>query len=66
TDAFARFEQVERALDEMEGKADVLEIGRKPLADEIAGLEKDADVDEELAALKQRLSNRLRPEPGPA
>ena len=38
TDAFARFEQVERALDEMEGKVEAFDLGRKPaLADEFAG-----------------------------
>jgi len=64
TDAFARFEQVERALDEAEGRVDAFELGRKPgLADELAGIEKDAAVEEELAALKARLGNRLRPEP---
>src|SRR5579885_1548683 len=65
TDAFARFDQVERTLDEMEGKVEAFELGRKPgLADELAGLEKNAKVDEELEALKARLGNRLRPEPG--
>ena len=29
TDAFARFEQVERALDEMEGKVEAFDLGRK-------------------------------------
>jgi phage shock protein A len=63
TDAFARFEHVERALDEMEGKVEAFELGRKPSLDtEIAGLEKDAHIEEELAALKMRLGNRLRPE----
>ena len=43
TDAFARFEQVERALDEMEGKVEVFDLGRKKtLADELAGIEADA------------------------
>ncbi|HUK58104.1 MAG TPA: phage shock protein PspA [Stellaceae bacterium] len=61
-DAFARFEEVERALDEVEGKVEAFELGRKPgVADEIAGLEKDARVEEELAALKARLGNRIKP-----
>ena len=64
TDAFARFEQVERALDEAEGRVEAFDLGRKTgLADELAGIEKDAAVEEELAALKARLGNRLRPEP---
>ncbi len=60
TDAFARFEQVERTLDVMEGEVESHDLGRKPaLADEFATLEADAGVDEELEALKSRLGNRL-------
>ena len=63
TDAFARFEQVERALDELEGKVEVFDLGRKQtLADELAGLEAEDGVDDELKALKERLGNRIRPE----
>jgi phage shock protein A len=63
-DAFARFEQVERSLDEMEGRVEALDLGRKPgLAEELAGLEAEAGVDEELAALKARLGNSIRPGP---
>jgi phage shock protein A len=64
TDAFARFEQVERALDEMEGKVEVFDLGRKEsLAETFAGMEAESGVDEELKALKERLGNRIRPEP---
>jgi phage shock protein A len=63
TDAFARFEQVERALDEMEGKVESFDLGRKKtLGDELAGLEAEHGIDEELKALKERLGNRIRPE----
>jgi phage shock protein A len=63
TDAFARFEQVERALDEMEGKVEVFDLGRKKtVADELAGLETESAVEEELKALKQRLGNSIHPE----
>lgn len=63
TDAFARFEQVERALDEMEGKVEAFDLGRKQtLTEEIAGLEAEDGVEEELKALKERLGNRTRPE----
>jgi phage shock protein A len=62
TDAFARFEHVERALDEVEGRVESFELGRKPgLADELAGIEKDARVEQELAELKARLGNGPRP-----
>ncbi len=61
TDAFARFEQVERSLDELEGKAESYDLGRKAtLHEELAGLEAEAGVDEELAALKKRMGNSVR------
>jgi phage shock protein A len=63
TDAFARFEQVERALDEMEGKVEAFDLGReRTLTDELAGFEAENGVDEELRALKERLGNRIHPE----
>ena len=63
TDAFARFEHVERALDEMEGKVEVFELGRKKtVAEELAGLEAESAVEEELKALKERLGNRIGPQ----
>jgi len=63
SDAFARFEQVERALDELEGKVEVFDLGRKKtLADELSELEANSAVEEELAELKRRLGNRLRPQ----
>jgi phage shock protein A len=63
TDAFARFEQVERALDEVEGKVESFDLGRgKTLADELAGLEVENGVEEELRALKERLGNRIHPQ----
>ena len=63
TDAFARFEQVERALDEAEGKVEAYDLGRgKTLADELAGLEAENGVEEELKALKERLGNQIHPQ----
>ena len=63
TDAFARFEHVERALDEMEGKVEVFELGRKKtVAEELAGIEAESAVEEELKALKERLGNRIGPQ----
>ena len=64
TGAFARFEQVERALDQMEGKVEVFDLGRKPnLSEELAGLEAESSVEEELKALKERLGNSIGPQP---
>jgi phage shock protein A len=63
TDAFARFEHVERALDEMEGKVESFDLGRKKtLTDELAGLEAESGVEEELRALKERLGNSIHPQ----
>lgn len=59
-DAFARFEQMERALDQAEGKVEAIDIGRKPtLQSELATMEADATVAEELERMKARLGNRM-------
>ena len=56
-DAFARFELVERRLDAAEGEVEAYDLGqRKTLADEIAELEAESAIEDELAALKARLS----------
>lgn len=58
-DALSRFEQVERSLDEAEGRAEVYDVGRKKtLAEEIAELETAHKLDEDLAALKARVAAR--------
>lgn len=58
-DALSRFEQVERSLDEAEGRVDVYDVGRKKtLAEEIAELETAHKLDEDLAALKARVAAR--------
>jgi phage shock protein A len=57
TDAFTRFEQVERALDQLEGKVDVYDLGRpKSVAEEMANLEVDHQVESELEALKAKMA----------
>jgi phage shock protein A len=59
TNAFQRFEQVERGLDELEGKADSYDMGRgKSLTDQINELVTDDKVDRELAEMKARLAAR--------
>jgi phage shock protein A len=56
TDAFSKFERVEQALDEMEGKVEAYDLGRpKGLADDFADLEADKSVTDELEALKARI-----------
>jgi phage shock protein A len=52
-----RFENAERRIDQVEAQGEALNMGRrKGLADEIAGLEDDSRVEDELAALKARVS----------
>jgi len=56
TDAFMKFEKVEQALDEMEGRVEAYDLGRaRTLEDEFADLEADQAVNDELAALKAKV-----------
>jgi phage shock protein A len=56
TDAFMKFEKVEQALDEMEGRVEAYDLGRaRTLEDEFADLEADQSVNDELAALKAKV-----------
>ena len=55
TDAFGRFEQVERNLDVLEGRAESYDLGRRTLEGELAGLEADEAVEGELHALRAKL-----------
>jgi phage shock protein A len=61
-DALMRMEVAERALDELDGRVEAYDIGRKGrepgLDQELTTLESDAKVDAELAELKARLGNR--------
>lgn len=56
-DAFSRFEQVEKKLDEAEGAVEAYDLGRggKSLADEISDLAAESAIEDELAALKARM-----------
>ena len=60
-DAFERFDSVERRIDRIEGEVEAYDLGDgrggKSLADEIAELETESEIEEELAALKARLKN---------
>jgi phage shock protein A len=56
TDAFMKFEKIEQALDEMEGRVEAYDLGRaRTLEDEFADLEADQSVNDELAALKAKV-----------
>jgi phage shock protein A len=55
-DALARYETLERKIDELEGQADVYDLGKvRSLEQEIAELNAENGVDAELAALKARV-----------
>ncbi len=54
-DAIARFELYESKIDDLEGQIESYDMGRKTLSDEIAELESDDGVDEQLSALKARV-----------
>jgi phage shock protein A len=57
--ALGRMEAMERSLDHLEGKVEVFDHGRTPnLADEIAALQTDHAVDEELARMKQKMADK--------
>ena len=61
-DTLNRFDQVERALDELEGKAEAYDLGRRTghptLQEELAALETDAVVENEFEALKRRVAEK--------
>jgi phage shock protein A len=54
-DAMGRFERYERRIDDLEGEVEAYDLGQRNLAEEIADLEADEQVDQELAKLKQKL-----------
>ncbi|MBL4704328.1 MAG: phage shock protein PspA [Flavobacteriales bacterium] len=56
-DAVSRFERFESKLDELESEVESYDIGRnKNLADEINELEKEDEIDQQLAELKARVN----------
>ena len=54
-DAMNRFERYGRKMDDLEGEIEAYDLGQRNLSDEIADLESDEKVDEELAKLKKPL-----------
>ncbi|MCF8482246.1 MAG: phage shock protein PspA [Rhodospirillum sp.] len=61
-DAIDRYDSLERRIHELEADADVLEMGRTggkvTLEDEFASLRADADVEDELAKLKEKVGGK--------
>ncbi|MBU2872322.1 phage shock protein PspA [Colwellia sp. E2M01] len=56
--ALNRFEHYERKIDDIEAEVESYDIGSKSLSDEIADLETDAKVDDELAQLKAKMKTK--------
>lgn len=63
--AVARFDQVERKLDEMEGRVEAFDLGggSPTLADEIASLEASTKIDDDLAKLKASMGRGTATQP---
>ena len=54
-EAMGKFDRYERRIDDLEGEVEAYDLGQRTLTDEIADLESDERVDEELEKLKARL-----------
>jgi len=57
-DALGRFDSYERKIDDIEAQVESYDMGSKSLADEIAELEADEKVDDELASLKAKMKKK--------
>jgi phage shock protein A len=57
-DALNRFERYESKIDGLESQVESYDLGKKSLADEIADLQKNEQVDDELAQLKKKLASK--------
>lgn len=57
-DSLSRLEGYERKLDELEGRVESYDLGKKSLADEIDQLAKDEEIEAELAALKAKIGKQ--------
>lgn len=56
-DALTRFDRYERKIDDLEAQVEAQDLGSKSLADEIAELETDENIDDELAQLKAKMKS---------
>jgi phage shock protein A len=66
-EALVRYEQFENRIERMEAEADLVNAGRKPsLEEQFAQLERDDEIEKELAALKQQASGGQAPSSTPA
>src|SRR5215468_3552358 len=64
TDTLIRFEQFEQRIERLEAEADLVNLSRKPaLEDELARLEGDEEIEQELRALQASASKRTAERP---
>lgn len=56
--AMGKFEQYERKIDDLESQVESYDIGKHSLKDEFASLETDSKIEDELAALKQKMQSK--------
>ena len=56
-DALSRFDRYERKIDDIEAEVEAHDLGSKSLAEEIAELENDENIDDELAQLKAKMKS---------
>jgi phage shock protein A len=61
-DALSRFENYERKIDGLEAELESYDMGKKSLSDEIADLENDTKIDDQLAALKAKMDSGKKKE----
>lgn len=57
-DALSRFDRYESKIDDIEAQVESYDLGSKSLADEIADLESNEKVDDELASLKAKMKKK--------
>lgn len=57
-DALSRFDRYESKIDGIEAQVESYDLGRKSLSDEIAELESNEKVDDELASLKAKMNKK--------
>ena len=57
-DALSRFDRYERKIDDIEAQVESYDLGSKSLSDEIAELESNEKVDDELASLKAKMKKK--------
>jgi len=64
TDTLIRFEQFENRIERLEAEADLVNLSRKPdLEEELARLEGDEEIEQELQALRASVPKKLEDRP---